>query len=88
MSADVAAGLLARGFQEWIKEHGPDTDGALPGEDGRFFMVHEGDLYEVNVTLREETPENMPAVLWRECGILNCTDTRHLRVIGTAGSIR
>jgi hypothetical protein len=85
VSADVAAGLLARSFQEWIKAHGPDTDGALPGEDGRFFVVHEGDLYEVNVTLREETPQGMPAVLWRECGILNCTDTRHLRVVGAAG---
>lgn len=76
-AADVAR-RLCRGYNEWIKEHGPDTDGAR-AEASTLTVVYDGQRYDVTIA-----PHFGPdAEMHRICGLLNCTDPEHL-VLRTA----
>ena len=84
-AADVAR-LLCRGYNEWIKEHGPDTDGAK-AEGQTLTVVHGGEIYRLEVTpgLMLRLPgESGRVEMHRTCGLLNCTDPEHL-VLRKAG---
>lgn len=76
--ADVAR-RLCRGYNEWIKEHGPDADGAR-AEGESLTVVYDGQRYDVTVSAHF----GPDAEVHRTCGLLNCTDPAHL-VVRTRG---
>ena len=77
-AADVAR-RLCRGYNEWIKEHGPDAEGAR-AEGESLTVVYDGREYDVSITPRYMT-DGYRFWVHRTCGLLNCTDLDHLVVV-------
>jgi hypothetical protein len=75
---ETVARILCRGYNEHVKAHGPDTDGARAERDA-LTVIKDGVIYEVTI---------VPSGIWRgggyemrrACGHLNCTDPEHLVV--------
>lgn len=81
----TVAGLLARGFNEWIQAHGPDTDGAR-AEAGQLVVVHDGVEYDVTISHGGgDLAPGYRTVVHRSCGLLNCTDPDHLTLVDAEG---
>jgi hypothetical protein len=84
-AAGTVARLLARGFNEHVKAHGPDGDGARPLDERFLSLVYDGQVYVVAVTPGPDLADGQRAEMHRTCGLLDCTDEKHLVLRPVAG---